>query len=81
MYVNGEIGSGFFFPKCYPNSVTIGQNIQNEVSLERSIFADFVAYQFINLNWKLNRSREECIRRYIWVAYDPSRPKKFKYRL
>ena len=50
MYLNGEIGSGFFFPKCHPNSVTIGQNIQNEVSLERSIFADFVAYQFINLN-------------------------------
>ena len=51
MYVNGEIGLAVdFFPKCYPNSVTIGQNIQNEVSLERSIFADFVAYQFINLN-------------------------------
>ena len=28
----------------------IGQNIKNEVSLERSIFADVVTYQFINLN-------------------------------
>ena len=41
-----------FFCRC--NSVRIGQNIQNEVSLERHIFADAVAYQFINLNWKLN---------------------------
>ena len=37
-----------FFCEC--NSVRIGQNIQNEVSLERSIIADVVAYQFINLN-------------------------------
>ena len=41
-----------FFCRC--NSVRIGQNIQNEASLERYIFADFVAYHFINLNWKLN---------------------------
>ena len=44
-YVNSEIGSGFF-PKMLP----FGQNVQNEVSLQRSIFADVVAYQFINLN-------------------------------
>ena len=36
-----------FFCEC--NSVGIGQNILNELSLERSIFADVVAYQFINL--------------------------------
>ena len=36
-----------FFCRC--NSVRIGQNIPNEVSLERYIFADAVAYQFINL--------------------------------
>ena len=54
-----------FFCEC--NSVRVGQNIQNEVSLERSIFAaDVVAYQFINFNWKLNVSREECIPRSIW---------------
>ena len=35
-----------FFCEC--NVVRISQNIQNEVSLE--IFADVVAYQFINLN-------------------------------
>ena len=35
---------------CRSNSVRIGQNIQNEVSLERYIFSDAVAYQFINLN-------------------------------
>ena len=37
-------------PFCEFNSVKISQNIQNEVWLERSIFADVVAYQFINLN-------------------------------
>ena len=37
-------------PICECNSVRISQNIQlqNEVSLERSIFADVIAYQFIN---------------------------------
>ena len=35
-----------FFCEC--NVVRISQNVQNEVSLE--IFADVVAYQFINLN-------------------------------
>ena len=48
-------------PFCACNSVRIAQNIQNEVLLERYIFADVVAYQFINLKWKLNGSREECI--------------------
>ena len=63
-----------FFCRC--NSVRIGQNIQKEVSLERYIFADVVAYQFIKLNWKLNGSSEECIHRSIWVVYDPSRRKR-----
>ena len=44
-----------FFNEC--NVVGISQNIQNEVSLE--IFADVVAYQFINLKWKLNESNRE----------------------
>ena len=35
----------YLFSEC--NSVRIGQNIQNEVLLERSIFANVVAYQFI----------------------------------
>ena len=34
-----------FFSKC--NSERIGQNIQNEVSLERSIFEVVVVYHFI----------------------------------
>ena len=42
---------------CDCNVVRISQNIQNEISLET--FADVVAYQFINLNWKLNGSRKE----------------------
>ena len=46
--MNSEIGCGVFFCEC--NSVRIAQNIQNEVSLDGSIFADLVAYQFINLN-------------------------------
>ena len=53
-------------PFCECNSVRISQNIQNEVSLERSIFADVVAYQFINLNRKLNGSRKENIHRSMW---------------
>ena len=63
-----------FFPKCYLfyecNSVRIGQNIQNEVSLERSIFADVVANQFINLNGKLIGSRKEDMHRSIWNEND-----------
>ena len=51
---------------CECNSVKISQNIQNEVWLERSIFADVIAYQFINLNWKLNGSRKENMDRSIW---------------
>ena len=45
---NGFIPKTLFFCKC--NSVRIGQNIQNEVSVERSIFTDVVAYQLISLN-------------------------------
>ena len=40
-YVSSELSS---------YSLGIGQNIQNEVSLERYIFADVVDYQFTNLN-------------------------------
>ena len=46
--MSSEIGCVFFFCEC--NAVRIGQNIQNEISLDGSIFADLVAYQFINLN-------------------------------
>ena len=45
---NGFIPRTLFFCEC--NSVRIGQNIQNEVSVERSIFTDVVAYQLISLN-------------------------------
>ena len=58
------------FCKC--NSVRICQNIQNDVSLERSIFADAVTYQFINFNWKLNGSREENMHWSIWNKNDQS---------
>ena len=55
-----------FRPKTLPlfelvrerNSVLIGQNIQNKLSVEKSIFADVIAYQLISLNGKLN-DREE----------------------
>ena len=60
-------------PFCACNSVTIAQNIQNEVLLERYIFADVVAYQFINLNGKLNGSRKEDMHRSIWNENDSSR--------
>ena len=57
------MGSGFFpkmLPFCECNSVRIGQNIQNEVSLERYIFADVVAYQFIQLKLKAKWVQREC---------------------
>ena len=50
-------------PLCVCNSVCNGQNIQNEISLERSIFADVVTYQLINFTWKLNGSRKEDMHR------------------
>ena len=59
-------------PFCECNPVKISQNIQNEVSLERSIFADVVAFQFINLNRKLNGSRKENIHRSMWKENDQS---------
>ena len=60
-------------PFCECNSVRIGQNIQNEVSLERPIFADVGAYYFINLNGKLNASRKEDMHRSMWNENDSSR--------
>ena len=58
------------FPKMLPfcecNSVNSSQNIQTEVSLKRSIFADVVAYQFTKLNRNLSGSRKENINRSIW---------------
>ena len=69
-------------PKCYLfcgcNSDRIGQNIHNEVSLERSIFADVVAYQFINLNGKVNGSRKEDMDRSIWNENDQSNRRRVK---
>ena len=56
---------------CECNSVRIGQNIQNKVSLERSIFTDIAAYQF-NLNWKVNGSRKENMHCSIWNENDQS---------
>ena len=61
-------------------SVTLsgfGQNIQNEVSLKRSIFVDVVAYQFVNFNWKLNGGfREKCVHRSIWGRVRPYQSEK-----
>ena len=54
------------------NSVRFGQNIEYKVSLERSIFADVVAYQFINFNWNLSGGfRENCVHRSIWGRVRP----------
>ena len=65
-----------FFPKfhlfCECNSVRVSQNIPKwGISLERSIFADVVAYQFININWKLNGSGKNCIHCTIWGRIRP----------
>ena len=40
--------------------------------LERSICSDVVAYQFINLNWKLNGSRKENMHHSMWNENDQS---------
>ena len=61
----------YFFCEC--NSVRIGQNIQNEVSVERSIFTDVVAYQLISLNWTLTGSKKENMYRSMWNENDQSR--------
>ena len=55
---------------CECNSVRIGQNIENEVSVERFIFAYVVAYQLIRT---LNGSRMENMHRSIWNENDPRR--------
>ena len=55
---------------CECNSVRIGQNIENEVSVERLIFADVVAYQLIRT---LNGSRKENMHRSICNENDPRR--------
>ena len=65
-----------FFCKCNP--VRIVQNIQNEVLLERSIFANVVAYQFMNLNWKLNWSRKINVHRSIRNENDQSNRRRVK---
>ena len=62
-------------------TVRIGQNIQNEVSLERPIFADVGAYYFINLNGKLNASRKEDMHRSIWNENDRSSRRRVKIPL
>ena len=58
---------------CECNSVRIGQNIENEVSVERFIFAYVVAYQLISINLTLNGSRKENMHRSIWNENDPRR--------
>ena len=55
---------------CECNSVRIVQNVENEVSVERFIFADVVAYQLIRT---LNGSRKENMHRSIWNENDPRR--------
>ena len=70
----------YFSSKCYlfceRNVVRISRNTQNEVSLE--IFADVVAYQFINLNWKLNGFGKENMHRSIWNDNDQNSRQRFK---
>lgn len=58
---------------CECNSVRIGQNIENEVSVERFILADVVAYQLISINLTLNGLRKENMHRSIWNENDPRR--------
>ena len=41
---------------CECKSIRIGQNIQNEVSVESSIFTHIVAYQLISLKGTINGS-------------------------
>ena len=53
------------------NVITFFCRCKKEVSLERYIFADFVAYHFINLNWKLNspcRGEGAATRRLVYIV-------------
>ena len=54
---------------CECNCVRIGQNIENEVSLERPIFG------------KLNASRKEDMHRSIWKENDKSSRRRVKIPL
>lgn len=51
---NSKIGSEFspksLFGFFVCNSITFGQNFQNEVWVERSLFGDVIAYQLSSLN-------------------------------
>ena len=55
---------------------------KTDASLERSVFAKVVAYQFINFKWKPNGSIGDCMHmhRSIRVVYDRSRLKRVKLR-
>ena len=56
------------------NSVRIGQNFQNEVSMERCIFAEVAASPRNSFNWKLDGSKKENMHCSIENESDLSRP-------
>ena len=60
----------YLFSEC--NSVRIGQNIQNEVMLETSIFANVVAYQFIPCELRLFDAPRK-VAKAQWTYQQPSR--------
>ena len=62
--------NGTFFLES--NYVRVSQNIHDKALLKRSVFADLNAHQFINLNGKLNGSREKNMHRSIWNGNDQS---------
>ena len=70
MYVTSEIGLVAFFSEvlfCHDWS-----EYPKRVIAERSIFADDVTYQFINLNGKLNGSRKDDMHGSMWNENDSS---------
>ena len=61
----------------FPQNVTFFVSVTLS-RLEGSIFADVVAYQFINLKRKLNGSRKEDMHRSIWNENDQSSRRRAK---
>ena len=75
------VGKQWNWPWIFPQDVTFFVTVtllgfvrisKMRHCLERSIFSDVFAYQFINLNCKLNESRKENMHRSIWNKNDQS---------
>ena len=63
----------FWRKRISQNLNRIGQNLQNEVPVKRSIHAEFSNYHLNSLNGKLNGSRQDNMHGSIQTKNDQSR--------